>query len=208
MIKAVVFDVDGVLIDSLDANVKFYQDLLVYTGYPRPERNEIFKLLHLPMMDVIRVLTKSSSQEEVEKIWQIGKNREVPYPHALVNIPEKMDGTIKALHKKYSLAIVTSRIKGRVFGFPELANLKNYFKTVVYYEDTQKHKPDPEPLLLVANKLNTIPEEIVYVGDMESDIQAAMAANMKVILFKNKNEYKAKYWTASFKDIAKIITNL
>ena len=35
-----------------------------------------------------------------------------------------------------------------------------------------------------------------------------MAANMKVILFKNKNEYKAKYWTASFKDIAKIITNL
>ena len=43
MIKAVLFDVDGVLIDTGEANIKFYQVLISHLGYKRPTREEILK---------------------------------------------------------------------------------------------------------------------------------------------------------------------
>ena len=77
-----------------------------------------------------------------------------------------------------------------------------------YYEDTEKHKPDPEPLLLVSKKLNTKPEEMVYIGDMESDLKAAHSAGMKAVLYNKKNLLNAEYWTPSFSKIPKIIVKL
>lgn len=208
MIKAIIFDVDGVLIDSLNANVKFYQDLLVHVGYKSPPRSEIFKLLHLPMMDVIKILTKLTSEKEIKRIWQIGKSRSVPYPYDLVSTPKDLEQTIKDLNKKYSMGIVTSRIKGGVFTVPQLANLKQYFKVVIYYEDTKKHKPNPDPLLLAAEKLKMMPESIIYIGDMESDIQAAKAAHMKIILYRSKNLFNARHWTHSFNLLPKLISSI
>lgn len=208
MINAVVFDVDGVLIDSLNANVKFYQDLLVYVGYKSPSRSEIFKLLHLPMMDVIKILTKRKSEKEIKRIWQQGKSRSVPYPYDLVRTPKDLEQTIKELNKKYYLGIVTSRIRGGVFTVPQLTNCKKYFKVAVYYEDTKKHKPNPDPLLLASKKLKIIPESIVYIGDMESDIQSAKTAHMKMILYRKENSFNAQYWTYSFNSLPKIISSL
>ncbi len=208
MIKAVIFDVDGVLIDSLNANVKFYQDLLVYVGYKSPPRSEIFKLLHLPMMDVIKILTKLTSEKEIRRIWELGKSRSVSYPYDLVSTPKDLEQTIKDLNKKYALGIVTSRIRGGVFTVPQLAHLKQYFKVAIYYEDTKKHKPNPDPLLLAAEKLKIKPENIVYIGDMESDIQSAKASHMKMILFNKVNLFKAQYCTDSFNSLPKLISSL
>jgi pyrophosphatase PpaX len=77
------------------------------------------------------------------------------------------------------LGIVTAK-RHRTVGlaldrFPALANA---FDVVVGFEDTSRHKPDPEPVLLAVGKLGGEPEEAVYVGDSPFDIGAAKAAGV------------------------------
>jgi pyrophosphatase PpaX len=59
--------------------------------------------------------------------------------------------------------------------FPELAE---QFEVVVGFEDTERHKPDPDPVLAALRKLGAEPSEAAYVGDSPFDIRAAKAAGV------------------------------
>jgi pyrophosphatase PpaX len=77
------------------------------------------------------------------------------------------------------LGIVTAK-RHRTVGlalarFPALASA---FDVVVGFEDTERHKPDPEPVLLAVERLGGSPEDAVYVGDSPFDIGAAKAAGV------------------------------
>lgn len=58
MIKAVIFDIDGVLIESFEANFKFYQNLISKAGYEPPTRKKFTLFHHFSMMDSIKTYTK------------------------------------------------------------------------------------------------------------------------------------------------------
>lgn len=208
MIRAVIFDIDGVLLDSFEANLKFFQNLMIKAGYPPPTREEYLPLFHLSMMDAIRILTKSVSEEEISKIWALGRDREVRYDVGLLATPDGAAETVEKLSKNYLLGIVTSRIKESVYESPRLADLKKYFKVAVSYQDTVNHKPDPEPLLLAAQKLQVAPRECVYIGDVDSDMQAARAAEMKVIIYSKDQFDQADAWTSSFVKLPDLILSL
>lgn len=208
MIKAVIFDIDGVLLDSFEANLKFFQNVMIHFGYHPPTREEFPPIFHLTMRDAIKKLTGLSSEEEIKKIWEAGKSREIDYPLALLKIPENAAATIEALTHQYLLGIVTSRVKESVYKAPKLAELQKYFQVVVSYEDTVRHKPDPEPLLLAAQKLEVKPEETVYIGDVENDAKAAHAAGMKVILYSKDKPGDADAYATSFEKLPNIIAAL
>jgi HAD superfamily hydrolase (TIGR01509 family) len=208
MIKAVFFDVDGVLIDSFNANLKFFQDLLLKAGYKPPTRKQYAPMYHLSMTDVIKEITKSDSEKEIQRIWEMGNKRAVPYPLHLLKLHTGVVETLKKLHKKYPLGIVTSRVKNGVFEFQELASLQQYFSTVIAYEDTANHKPHPEPLLFAAKELRVKPSEVVYIGDLDNDVQAAKAAGMKVIIYSSAYIPSADRNTSSFKKIPSLIQSL
>ncbi|MBI4100381.1 HAD family hydrolase [Candidatus Microgenomates bacterium] len=208
MIKAVIFDIDGVLLDSFEANLKFYQDLMIKAGYPPPTREEYPSFFHFSMFDVIKTLTRLKSKEKIQRIWDMGKNREVKYPVELLNTPKGAEKVIKELSKNYRLGIVTSRIRNGIYESPHLQKLKKYFKVSVSYEDTVNHKPHPEPLLLAAQKLGVKPMESVYVGDTETDIRAAKAAGMKVVIYSQNQPPGADAYIFSFKDLPQQIAKL
>ena|SRR3989344_5328008 len=185
MIKAVIFDIDGVLVDSYEANFQFYTKLFKTAGYTPPSKKDYPNLFHLTMKDLIKKITKLKSEEEVEKIWLMGKNV-IEYPYNLLKTPKTLIKIIKSLNQSYELAIVSSRISTKLFDeIPSLLKVKKYFKVIVLYEDTKKHKPHPDPLILAAKKLKIKPEECVYIGDAETDMEAARAAGMKKIYYFN-----------------------
>ena len=208
MIKAIIFDIDGVLLDSFEANLKFFQDLMVKTGYTPPTREEFPKFFHLTMMDAIKALTKSTSEKEIKKIWEIGRSREVGYNVELLNMPDSAEEVIGVLSKSYLLGIVTSRIKESVYESPRLAKLEKYFKIVVSYQDTTNHKPHPDPLFLAAEKLGIKVEECVYIGDAENDIKAARAAGMRVIAYSKSKLDQADASVSSFIELPELISSL
>ena len=208
MIKALVFDIDGVLIDSFDANLKFFQDLLSKAGYKPPTKKEYSPIFHLSMLDVIRICTKSSDEKEIKRVWEMGRSRIVKYPIFLLKTTKDLEKTIIELSGKYLLGIVTNRVKEGIYKIPVLSRLKKYFQSTVAYQDTKNHKPHPEPLLLVCKKLRVNPNEAVYIGDAQSDIIAGKAAGMKVIFFSKDSNKGADATTSQFKKLPKLVESL
>lgn len=208
MIKAVLFDVDGVMIDSFEANLKFYQGILAKFGYKEPTRDDYLPMFHMPMLEVLAALTKSNDTEKLKAMWNAGKTREIPYPIELVKSQSKLPKVIGELSENFILGIVTSRIRGGVYEIPALGELEKYFATLVCYEDTKKHKPDPEPLLLAADRLNIPNVNCVYIGDSQSDMIAAKSAGMKALLYSSKNYKDADIRTSVFEEIPKLVKAL
>lgn len=208
MIKAVIFDVDGVLLDSFEANFKFFQGLFGKCGYRPPTREEYKLLFHMNLMDSIKIVTKLDDEEEIKKIWELGRSRETGYDLSLLKTPRGASEVIKKLAKEYLLGIVTSRIEESIYESPKLAKLKNNFKISVAYQHTTNHKPHPEPLLFAAEKMGVKPKECVYVGDLESDIVAARAAGMKIIIYSKDKFPLADAYTSSFIKIPDLIKSL
>ncbi|HUQ85789.1 MAG TPA: HAD-IA family hydrolase [Candidatus Limnocylindrales bacterium] len=205
MIKAVIFDVDGVLIDSFEANLKFYQNLFMHAGHPSPTRDQILSLFHVPMYGTIKALIKS--ENEAERVYLIGSERKIPYPVDMVKSPENAEIIIKNISKKFKIGIVTARVKIGISEIPLLIKLKRDLNTIVTYEDTKAHKPDPEPLILAAKQLDLKPKYCVYIGDSLSDIQAAKAAGMKSIAYPHPLD-GADAWVSSFDELPDAILKL
>lgn len=208
MIKAILFDIDGVLIDSYDANQKFLDDLLKKAGYLGMPRGGYKKHFHATLMDIIRDVTRSSSETEIKRIWDMGNTRKVPYPVHLVKMPREVPKVIHKLSKKYKLGLVTNRVKNGVFEIPKLAALQKYFSIDIAFEDTTNHKPHPEPLLFAATQLGVSVKECIYIGDLETDIEAAKAAHMKIIICSKDKFGSADGYTKSFSGLPKIIATL
>jgi pyrophosphatase PpaX len=208
MIKAIIFDIDGVLLDSCEANFKFYCGLMQKAGYRGPARKEFPKIFHLSMVDTIRVVTGVDSEEEINRIWELGKSGEVSYDFNLLAMPKRAEQVIETLGKDFLLGIVTSRVKENVYESPLLKKLEKFFKVVVAYQDTDRHKPQPDPLLLAAKRLGLAPGECVYVGDVENDAVAARAANMKIVIYSKDKFEKADACTSSFEKIPGLIAKL
>jgi phosphoglycolate phosphatase-like HAD superfamily hydrolase len=209
MLKSVLFDVDGVLIDSFEANLKFFQNLFNSVGYKSITREKYLQTFHQPMENIIKDVIGSQNDTEVKRIFEFGKNNRAKlYPYDLISSPDGYESVINKLNQKYKLGIVTSRIRGGVFQIPQLAKVEKYFQVTVYFEDTQKHKPDPEPLLLAANKLDINPVDILYIGDTESDFKAAKAAGMKFILYAKTNNSDEIINTTNFALIPDLIATL
>lgn len=206
MIKAVLFDIDGVLVDSFDANLQYFTNLLKRAGYRPPTRDEYVSIFPLTVWDSIKELTKSESEEEISRIFEMAKTN-VDYPYHLIEITEDV---LDGIHKleKYKLGIVTSRVREGFYNNPVLVKLKEHFPLVVTYDDTKKHKPHPEPLLFACNKLGIKPSEAVYVGDQQVDIDAGESAGMKVLLYSKNKFGNPDLFTSSFKEIPELISTL
>lgn len=181
VIKAIIFDVDGVLVDSAEANAIFFQNLVSEFGYEPTLEKDFQARNHLPMWDRIAVMIGSNDEKKIRPIWEYGKER-AAYPVNKVRFPKRLAGTLRLLGKRYRLGIVTGRIKEGLDEYFELTGTRQHFSIAVCYEDTENRKPHPEPLLRAATLLKVKPSESIYVGDADTDVQAAKAAGMHSIL--------------------------
>lgn len=80
------------------------------------------------------------------------------------------------------LGLATAKRRSTVeIAFRYLPQLEGLFDAIVCAEDTERHKPDPAPLLLALSRLGGEPEKAAYVGDSPFDVEAAQAAGLRSI---------------------------
>jgi pyrophosphatase PpaX len=79
------------------------------------------------------------------------------------------------------LGVVTAKRRATVELAFARVPLGHLFETVVGGDETERHKPDPEPLLLAATRMRADPGQTAYVGDSPFDIRAARAAGMHAV---------------------------
>jgi pyrophosphatase PpaX len=116
--------------------------------------------------------------DRVDELVRVYRAHNEPL-HDELEACEGMEDVIVRLHEDgVRLGVVTAKRRSTVeLAFARL-RVGHLFETVVGGDETEKHKPDPEPLLLAAHRLGVSPQDCAYVGDSPFDVRAAKAAHM------------------------------
>ncbi len=207
-VKAIIFDRDGVIIDTdtLVSQSVFFG--LEKIGINASE-NDI-PLMAGKSIDALKELLCSKWNFNFEEFRIIQKK--YFYEH-LENAPYFIDTVkfIKKLHHQNNvIALTTSAgIEGTRI-ILEKVGIADMFRVIVAKEDCTKFKPDPEPYLITAKKLRVSPEDCLVIEDSEIGIKAAKSANMYCVAIPNKHTKNQDFSLAdeivsSTKDLEEIL---
>jgi len=185
--EAILFDLDGTLVDSAPDLTSALNHTLEILGLKTHSEekvrgwigNGVEKLLHRGLTDSLNGIATGDDFWRAKNIFYSRYKEQSGHYSRLY---PKVITTLKSLGKKgIRIACITN--KDRCFTLPLLENLaiRKYFDIVVCGDDLTNKKPHPEPLLYAASRLGTTADSCIMVGDSASDVGAAVAAKMKVI---------------------------
>lgn len=206
-VSAVVYDCDGVLVDSREANMVTYQNLLEKAGYERPSEERITPLFHLPLRESLMVLTGVTDEKEINRITELLNDKSVRATH-LFKFPPELEGVLEELHGGYKQGVATSRIQIGMDDVLEERAISQYFDTFVVREDYDQSKPSPDLLLVAAKRLIVPTCEVVYIGDSDVDVEAATAAGMMSIHLAEETHKDADVGITDFSEIPVAVREL
>ncbi|MGD8342388.1 MAG: HAD family hydrolase, partial [Desulfobacterales bacterium] len=187
-VAAVIFDLDGTLIDSIDIYFRIVENALERLGLPPVSRTKILTAAESEDFKWELVLPQEVQLRRasiIEEAWGV-INEIAPQMFADdLDIIEGADGALKMVSAKgLKIGLVTSTQKHYLE--TKMLPLKNagvddLIEATVTSDDVDKRKPAPDPLVLCARKLALKPAECVYIGDTATDMQAGKAAGMQTI---------------------------
>lgn len=184
-IKAVLFDLDGTLIDTAPDFIRIIKLLSQQAGLNLPTDELIRNQVSEGARAVVKLIFPDLELDSQELLAARQKFLDIYAENTAVDtcLFPHMDSLLIQLEKQQiPWGIVTN--KPRVFSEPLLAalGLTTRCSTLVCPDDVTHTKPHPEPMLLAASQLQIDPAHIVYVGDHPRDIDAGRAANMPTVL--------------------------
>lgn len=181
--KAVLFDMDGVIIDSEPLHVAAFQAALKRYGHDLNEEQYkrhfagktdeeglkqyfdfVNKTVHLPVV----------MDEKARAYLELAADQLVPYPGVIELIGELVS-------QKVPLALVTGSLRAEAELVLKTFNISKYFVAVITAEDIARSKPDPEGYLKGAAAIKVDPADCVAIEDTPNGIKAARAAGMKCL---------------------------
>ena len=188
-IKVVVFDCDGVLFDTEKANKAYYNQVLNHFGAPdmTPEQ---FAYAHMHTADEsIAYLFQDLGKYEEAQAYrkQMGYFRFID----TMEIEPHLKPLLRKLRPKYGTAIATNR-SDTMQAVLEVHDLVGCFDMVVSALDVAHPKPHPESLNQILAYFRIDPGNAIYVGDSIVDEQAAKAAGIPLVAYRNPS-LSAKY---------------
>lgn len=183
--KAVIYDCDGVMFDSMEANFAFYQMVLDHCGAPSLDRHdsETMRVLHTySNRDVLAYLFPD--QELRKKGLAFASTIDYRDLVPFMRMEEDFLKTLDLLRDRVGLAVCTNRSTSMEMLLRDF-NLAPYFGCVVTAAVVSNPKPHPEPLQKVLTHYGIKPHEALFIGDSEVDRLAAQAASVPFIAYKN-----------------------
>ena len=173
--RAVLFDWDGTLLNSYEADLRAYLSMFHTLGINWTER-ELAQHYSPNWLRVYRAARLPRSKWiEADRLWNHAYKSENP---PLLAGARRV---VRLLARKFELGIVTSGSRPRVRRQLRDFDLASCFSACVCSEDAAKRKPHPAPLQLALKRLRRDPEHCVYVGDTAEDIEMARSAGVRAI---------------------------
>lgn len=195
MIKAVIFDFDGLLVDTEIISLKIYQEILSEYGFDftKEEYSKYY-----------------SGKTEVENIqrfintynlpisYQACLNKVLEVEQKLIAQGVELKSGAKPLlaylkDNNFKVALATSSTKERAISILKRHNILNYFDEFVFSEDVSSSKPNPEVFLKTCEKLHISTDEAIVLEDSENGIMAACNARISVICIPDMKRPSQEY---------------
>lgn len=190
-IKAVIFDMDGVLIEAKDWHYEALNQALQLFGYEISRYDHLTTYDGLPTSKKLEMLSLESDlpRELHSFINEMKQNYTMQIVYAKCKprfIHEFALASLKA--QGYQLAVASNSIRHTVEVMMEKARLDIYLDKIVAATDVAKPKPDPEIYLTTIAKLGLTPQECLIVEDNENGIKAATASGAHVLVVREVEE--------------------
>ncbi|MDP3645236.1 MAG: HAD family phosphatase [Bacteroidota bacterium] len=188
MIKAIIFDMDGVLVDSEPFHVEIekQQFLLNQLSVSDEEHHQYMGVASDVMWRQIAErhslnvsVEEITGQNRVESIRFFTELNEIPVMPGLVDLLEKLK------QKNYPMAVASSSFPEIIEIILQRTGLRKYFQVVVSSQEAGKSKPEPDVFLLAARKLKMRPKDCLVIEDSANGIKAAKSAGMRCVAYQS-----------------------
>lgn len=211
-IKAIIFDMDGVIFDTEMIYLKVW--------------SEVFEKYRYKMTKEIYASVLGTGRENVKKVFVNHFGSDLPIDDMYI---EKDDNLAKEIEKgvplksgvyeileylkenNFKIALATSATSKRAFKQLKQANIENFFNAIVCRDEVRETKPNPDIFLKAADKLMVKPEQCIVIEDSSAGIEAAFNAGMlpiHVVDLKEADEKILSNSYKSFNDLSEIRNEL
>jgi pyrophosphatase PpaX len=171
----VLFDLDGTVIDSGAIILASMRHAAKEVLGEEPPDELLLAAVGGPGLEA---QMHALAPDRVEELVTVYRAHNEPLHDELVCCSGIDELLVRLKEEDRRLGIVTAKRRATVALAFNVLPLEHLFETVVGGDETKMHKPDPEPLLLAAERLDVSPKDCAYVGDSPFDVRAAKAADM------------------------------
>ena len=169
--KLIIFDLDGVLINSLP-NMKYSMQKTNKELKIKIDFNEYKKYLGLPFEKIMKKIGVKKNVLQIKKTYSYFSKKKIKEP----KINKKTIKDLKILNINYDFAIFTSKDKKRT---TKILNKYNFLKIIITADDVVEGKPSPEGIYKILKKARIKDKKnCIYVGDSIYDYQSSKKANI------------------------------
>jgi beta-phosphoglucomutase len=187
--RAVVFDFDGVLVNSEPLHYRSLRECLLPEGIAIDEEEYLRSYLAYDDRTAIRIALERHGQAcDAQRVGRIAQRKSEIFDASIPGIPffPGARELVLALGREVPLAIASGALRREIEAILSAAGLHEAFAAIVGAEDVSCGKPDPEPYLTAMARLRSaardlLPEECLVVEDSVAGIASARAAGMKVL---------------------------
>jgi HAD superfamily hydrolase (TIGR01509 family) len=179
-IRALIFDCDGTLVDSMPLHMKAWEKAFYFLN-EKYDYDFLYSLKGMKEIEIIELYNKKFGKDinpeaiVAEKHKYFKKNIHYVEPiYPVVKIAKKYFG-------KFPLAVVSGSVRDIVHKELEVTGIIDLFKIILTASDPFKPKPSPDIFIAASNNLNVSPEQCLVFEDGDSGIETALKAGMQTV---------------------------
>jgi pyrophosphatase PpaX len=177
---AVLFDLDGTLIDSIELILASMRHAFATCRRPVPPDAEWLTGVGTPLPTMFRNYVRAEA--EVAELIAAYREHQMAHHDALVRCYAEVADMLSLLAARgHPMAVVTSKSDALARRGLEHAGILGFFQSIVGFDSTTRHKPHPEPVLTALERLGYGPLEAAFVGDSVHDVESGNAAGVVTV---------------------------